>query len=64
MKIECAGQASPDICALSIPVIYKIKLTIISKPHAHFHTMKKTHVQFKKDTYSTVRGVALRALWH
>ena len=34
-------------------------LTIISKPHAHTHTMKKTYAKFQNDRYKTVRGVAL-----
>ena len=64
LKIEHAGQASPEVCALSIDSIltdYLNKLTIILKPHAHLHTIKKTQVQFKKDWYETVRGVGLKA---
>ena len=34
-------------------------LTIISKSHAHPHTMKKTQAKFQKDWYKTVGGVAL-----
>ena len=34
-------------------------LTIISKPHAHLHTMKKTQAKFQNDRYKTVRGAAL-----
>ena len=34
-------------------------LTIIPKPHAHPHTMKKTYAKFQNDRYRTVRGVAL-----
>ena len=37
----------------------KKKLTIISKPHAHPHTIKKTHAKFNNNRYKTVRGVAL-----
>ena len=37
----------------------KNDLTIISKPHAHPHTMKKTHANFHNNQYRTVRGVAL-----
>ena len=37
----------------------KNKLTIIYKPHAHPHTMMKTHAKFQNDRYKTVRGVAL-----
>ena len=33
-------------------------LTIISKPHANSHTMKKTYAKFQNDRYKTVRGVA------
>ena len=39
--------------------VTKNNLTIISKPHAHPHTMTKTHAKFQKDRYKTVRGVAL-----
>ena len=34
-------------------------LTNIPKPHAHPHTMKKTHAKFQNNQYKTVRGVAL-----
>ena len=34
-------------------------LTIIPKPHAHPHTMKKTRAKFQNNQYKTVRGVAL-----
>ena len=34
-------------------------LTIISKPYAHPHTMKKTYAKFQNNRYKTVRGVAL-----
>ena len=37
----------------------KNNLTITSKPHAHPHTMKKTHAKFHNNRYKTVRGVAL-----
>ena len=37
----------------------KKDLTIISKPHAHPHAMKKTHARFQNNRYKTVRGVAL-----
>ena len=37
----------------------KNDLTIISKPHAHPHTMKKSYAKFQNDRYKTVRGVAL-----
>ena len=33
--------------------------TIISKPHAYSHTMKKTYTKFQINQYKTVRGVAL-----
>ena len=39
--------------------VTKINLTIISKPHAHPHTMKKTYAKFQNDLYKTVRGVRL-----
>ena len=35
-------------------------LTIIPKPHAHPHTMKKTHAKFLNNQYKTVRGIALK----
>ena len=34
-------------------------LTIISKPHAHHHTMKNSYEKFQNDRYKTVREVAL-----
>ena len=37
----------------------KNDLTIISKSHAHPHTMKKTHVKFQNNLYKTARGVVL-----
>ena len=37
----------------------KNNLTLISKPHAHPHTMKKTPAKIQNDQYKTVRGVAL-----
>ena len=62
-------------CANKVPTVYtmwlkndkvhkvekvtKNNLTIISKPHAHPHTMMKTPAKFQKDWYKTVRGVAL-----
>ena len=39
--------------------VTKNNLTIISKPHAYPHTMKKTYAKFQNDQYKTVRGVAL-----
>ena len=39
--------------------VTKNNLTIISKPYAHPHTMKKTPAKFQKYRYKTVRGVAL-----
>ena len=41
-KIDCACEASPDICCSSVPVILEIKL-----PHAHLHTLKE-HMYNKK----------------
>ena len=35
------------------------KNNLTSKPHAHPHTMKKTHAKFQNDRYKTERGVAL-----
>ena len=37
----------------------KNDLTIIPKPHAYPHTMKKRHAKFQNNRYKTVRGVAL-----
>ena len=37
----------------------KKNLKIISKPHAHPHTMKNTYKKFQINRYKTVRGVAL-----
>ena len=31
----------------------------MSNPHAHPHTMRKTHAKFQNNGYKTVRGVAL-----
>ena len=39
--------------------VTKNDLTIISKPHAHPHTMIKTYATFQNDRFQTVRGVAL-----
>ena len=39
--------------------VAKNVLTILPKPHAHPHTMKKTHAKFQNNPYKTVRGVAL-----
>ena len=36
----------------------KNNLRIISKPHAHFQTMTKTPVKFRKNRHKTVGGVA------
>ena len=46
-------------CAHGVPTVTKNNLTIISKPHAHPHTMKKTYAKFQINRYKTVRGVAL-----
>ena len=42
----------------------KNDLTILSKIHAHPHTMKKTYAKFQNDRYKTVRGVALTRNTH
>ena len=39
--------------------VTKIDPTIMSNPHAHPHTMRKTHAKFQNNWYKTVRGVAL-----
>ena len=38
--------------------VTKNDLTIISKPLAHSHTMKKTYAKFQINPYKTIRGVA------
>ena len=43
----------------NVEKVTKIDLKIISKSHAHPHTIKKTYVKFQNDWYKTVRGVAL-----
>ena len=48
----------------NVEKVTKNNLTIISKPHAHPHTMKKTHAKFQNDRYKTVRGVALTRSTH
>ena len=42
----------------------KNDLSIIFKPHAHPHTMKKTFEKFQNDRYKTVRGVVLTSGTH
>ena len=39
--------------------VTKNDLTIISKPHAYRHTMKKTQAMFQNNWYKTVREVVL-----
>ena len=39
--------------------VTKFDPTIISNPHAHPHTMRKTHAKFQNNWYKNVRGVAL-----
>ena len=39
--------------------VTKIDPTIMSNPHAHPHTMRKTHAKFQNNWYKTVRGVVL-----
>ena len=39
--------------------VTKNDLTIISKSHAHPHTMEKTYAKFQINRCKTVRGVAL-----
>ena len=43
----------------NVEKVTKNNLTIISKAHAHLHTMEKTHAKFQNDRNKTVRGVAL-----
>ena len=35
----------------------KIKVRIMSKPHAYLHTIKKPHAKFHKDRYTSVQEV-------
>ena len=44
---------------LNVEKVIKNNLTIVSKLHAHPHTMKKRPAKFQNDQYKTVRGVAL-----
>ena len=39
--------------------VTKIDPTIMSKPYAHPHIMRKTHAKFQNNWYKTVRGVVL-----
>ena len=39
--------------------VTKIDPTTMSNPHAHPHTIRKTHAKFENNWYKTVRGVAL-----
>ena len=48
----------------NVEKVTKKDLTIISKPHAHPCTMKKTHAKFQNNQYKTVRGVALTRCTH
>ena len=43
----------------NVEKVTKHDLTIISKTHAHPHTMKKTYAKFQINRYKTVKGVAL-----
>ena len=43
----------------NVEKVTKNVLTIIPKPHAHPHTMKKTQAKFQNNRYKTVREVAL-----
>ena len=43
----------------NVEKVTKIDPTIMSNPHAHPHTMRKTHAKFQNNGCKTVRGVAL-----
>ena len=43
----------------NVEKVIKIDPTIMSNPHAHPHTMRKTHAKFQNNWYKTVREVAL-----
>ena len=42
----------------------KTNTTIMCNPHAHPHTMKKTHAKFQNNWYKTVKGVAFTTSTH
>ena len=42
--------------------VTKNVLTIIPKPHAHPHTVKKTYAKFQNNQYKTVSGIALTSI--
>ena len=44
--------------SLTCKKVIKNNLRIMSKPHAYFQTMYKTHVKFQKNQYKNVGGVA------
>ena len=44
--------------------VTKNNLTLISKPHAHPHAMKKTYAKFQNHQYKIVRGVVLTSGTH
>ena len=61
---ELHSQEVPAVYILrvknyNVEKVIKNNLTIVPKPHAHPHTLKKTHAKFKNAQYKTVRGVAL-----
>ena len=43
----------------TVEKVTKINPTTMSNPHAHPHTMRKTHAKFQNNWYKTVRGDAL-----
>ena len=44
----------------NVEKVTKNDLTIISIPHTHPHTIRKTHAKFQNDRYKTVRSVAFK----
>ena len=65
-KRSCAHKRYPlyiegekRLSSQCVEKVTKNNLTIISKPHPHPHTMKKTQAKFQNDQYKTVRGVSL-----
>ena len=56
---NCLYIKGEKLLSLQIKKSNKNDLTVIPKPHAHPHTMKKTHAKIQNNQYKTVRGVAL-----
>ena len=57
IHFNCSIHAS-EMTVQNVEKLTKIKLRIISKPHAYLQTMTKTPIKFQKDRHKTVGGVA------